>query len=125
MYAVYDIFLNGEIIGKADLRKEGLYVHYICTCTFPTKGIFRITAETPNGAVNFGVCVPKGNCWESRGRIPANKLIGYELKLTATSCIEDKDKYIPISPEEPFALLEELENLQFTIKNGKPVVYIP
>ena len=120
MYGEYDIFYNGEIVGKAHLEKEGLYVHYHCVCDFPGDDLFRIYAETINSTVNFGICIPSGNCWKTSGMIPEKCLKTGILKIFAVLCPSSTELFIHIKTGGEFAHIEDLETMHFAQRNNQP-----
>lgn len=120
----YKIFLNNQPVGKADIKHDGLYCYYKCTCKFPDSEMFRIIAKAENEKINLGICIPKGDIWETRGRIPSKQLQVSNFRLIAESCSKDSGTFIPISTNEVFAYLDELDKCEFAVKNGQPGVVL-
>ena len=120
----YDIFLDGQTVGKAILQNEGLYIHYSCECDLPNDEVYRIVAENEDDLINLGICVPSGNCWKSYGRFAAKQLKIDGLKLTVIPYKTQNEMFIPITTGMEFCCVDKLDFAQFAYRNGKPGVLI-
>ena len=120
MDAEYPIILGGQQVGKAAVRREGLYLCFFCQCHLGGEMVWRLVAETKGKKENLGIPVPEGAYFVLRSRIPAKKL--GEGPLTVRAVPQHgtlTEKFVPLSPQEPFAYLRELENAYLEIRNGK------
>ena len=120
----YDVFLNGQTVGKATLHKDGLYIRYSCLCSLPKGEIYRIVAENEKDSLNLGICVPNGDLWISTGRFSEKQMKIDGIKLIVQPCSMMKGKFTPIIDGGEFDFIEQLENAQLTFRTGKVGIII-
>ncbi|MBQ2785904.1 MAG: hypothetical protein IJF02_05325 [Oscillospiraceae bacterium] len=121
----YPILRGGEPIGQACVVKKGLYYHFSCRCDLSGEVIYRLTVSCGEKCESLGVPVPEGEGFVLNSRIPVNKLGQGEMTVRAVpkhSKLEEK--FIPISPDEPFEYLRQLEKAVFEKRNGQPGILI-
>ena len=117
---MYDVLLGDEPIGKAQVKKEGLYYCISCRCRLSGEVVYRIEAKGDAGTEDLGVLVPENGAFVITKRIPAKRLGQGALQFRAVPRrIKTDEKFVPISPEEPFAYLSRLENAYLQIRNGQ------
>ena len=58
MEGIYDIFRGGEKIGKAEVRREGLYYRFRCCCDLTGEVMYRLTVACGEKTENLGIPVP-------------------------------------------------------------------
>ena len=117
---MYSILLNGEVVGQAQVEKEGLYYRFTCTCTFSDGKIHRIVVSDGKSVVKLGVCIPDGDQFRLSTKVPAKRLLGETLRFM----IESDTTGIPISSGKPFAYLDKLETARLQITNGQAYILI-
>ena len=123
--STYPILRGGEPIGQASVEKKGLYYHFSCRCDLSGEVIYRLTASCGEKCENLGVPVPEGERFVLNTRIPVSKLGQGEMTLRAVPKHGKLEgKFIPISPDEPFNYLRQLEKAVFEKRNGQPGILI-
>jgi hypothetical protein len=121
----YPIFRGGEIIGQACAEKKGLYYYFSCRCDLSGEVIYRLTVSCGEKCENLGVPVPDGKNFALNTRIPVNKLGEGDMTVRAVPKHgAPEGKFIPISPDEPFAYLRQLEKAVFEKRNGQPGIVL-
>lgn len=126
MEGTYPILLGGQAVGQANVCREGLYLHFSCRCRFSGEMIYRLTASTDECTENLGIPVPSGGQFCLDTKIPAKRLGKGALKITALPKHGAlAGKFVPLSPEEPFAYLNRLKDAFLEIRAGQVGVVIP
>ena len=121
----YPILRGGETIGQASVEKKGLYYYFSCRCSLSGEVIYRLVASCGEKRENLGVPVPEGETFVLNTRIPVNKLGQGTVTIQAVPKHGSLDgKFIPISPDEPFEYLRQLEKAVFEKRNGQPGIVL-
>ena len=123
MIILYDIYMGTQVVGQAEVIKEGLYYRFSCKCTPPDEGIYRITVSDGNNTKDLGICVPTGEWFGLVTRVPVKYLSGDKLEFA----LVPKDSQvtaIPVVTNEPFADLDKLESAYLQEKDGKAEIII-
>ena len=125
MDGTYDIFRGGEKIGKAELRREGLYCRFRCVCNLTGDVIYRLVAQWGEKQVNLGIPVPCADAFRLDTRIPISRLgQGVPTVLAVPKHPENLGIWVPISPDEPFSYLHRLKNAVPGLRDGIMGIYI-
>ena len=74
MSETYDIKFEDSPVGKAQMKKQGLYMLFSCRCRLPDTGIYRIHAVYGDKREDLGICVPMGELLGMDKKIPAKQL---------------------------------------------------
>lgn len=120
---MYDICAGTQVVGQAEVIKEGLYYRFSCKCTPPDDGIYRIMVSDGNNTKDLGICVPAGEWFCLVTRVPIKYLSGEKLEFTLVS--KDRQELaVPVAMDEPFADLDKLESAYFQEKDGKAKIII-
>lgn len=121
----YPILRGGETIGHAVVERKGLYYHFSCRCDLSGEVIYRLTVSCGDRSENLGIPVPGENGFVLNTRLPVNKLGQGEMTLRAVpkhSALGGK--FIPVSPDEPFAYLRQIEKAVYEKRNGQPGIVL-
>lgn len=111
MEGIYDIYRGGEKIGKAEVKRQGLYYQFHCCCNLTGAVIYRLTVRCDDKTENLGIPVPDGDSYRLKTRIPVSRFRRGEPVFEAVPRHPERmDNWMPISPEEPFAYISRLEN---------------
>ena len=125
MEGLYDIFRGGEKIGKAEVRRDGLYYRFRCVCDLTGEVIYRLLVTWGEKQVNLGIPVPCGDAFRLDTRVAASKLgQGTPVFLAVPRHPEKRGMWVKVSPEEPFAYLHRLKNAVPEVRDGKMGIYI-
>ena len=122
---MYDIMLDQNIVGRAEVQKDGLFLVFKCECSLTNRGIYRISVSDGNVNINLGVCVPQGDRFVALKRIAAKRIKGAQLSFSLISNKEAcAENLIPIANDTQFAYIEKLEAARLQIANGQPTILI-
>lgn len=106
---MYDILMDSQVVGQADVKKEGLYYRIVCRCKPLSEGIHRVRVENGEISRDLGICVPTGDDFSLTTRVPVKYLPGD--KLTFQLIPKDApQKVVPVAQDQPFAYLDMLES---------------
>lgn len=121
----YDIYLDGDAVGKARVKREGLYYLFTCTCRCTSSIIYRIVLTCDSERIDLGICVPDGDYYCLNRRIPVKKIQSGELRLEMKRKDEVQAGIIcEVSEEKPFSDICRLHKARFEKRNGVPVICI-
>ena len=101
--------MDTQVVGQAEVMKEGLYYRFSCKCTPPDDGVYRIIVSDGNYEKNLGICVPTGAWFCLVSRVPVKYLPGEELKFTLIPK-DKKGSVIHVESDKPFPALDKLES---------------
>ena len=73
---MFDIHLNGAVVGSADVKRKGLYYYINCTCKLPSKEIHRVIMYDTSYRKDLGICVPLGDVFTLSAHVPAKNFQG-------------------------------------------------
>ena len=119
MDGLYDVLRGGEKIGKAEVRREGLYYRFRCVCQLTGEVIYRLTAVWGEKQINLGIPIPCGDAFYLDTKIAASRLgQGRPSFLAVPRKPPNMGTWVPLSPEEPFPYLHRLKNAVPELRNG-------
>lgn len=122
---LYDIYLGNEVVGTAEVERQGLYYRFSCRCRFSGSTIYRIFVSCHGHRENLGIPVPIGGVFGLDTRVAVKHLGEGEFRFQALpKHTSAPSQFIPIYPEEPFAYIARLQNAFLEIRNGQPGVIL-
>jgi len=125
MDGLYDIFRGGEKIGKAEVRREGLYCRFRCVCDLSGEVNYRLPATWGEKQIKLGIPVPCGDAFRLDTRVAVSKLgQGTPSFLAVPRHPEKTGMWVKVSPDEPFTYLHRLKNAVPEIRDGKMGILI-
>ena len=126
MEGIYDILRGGEKIGKAEVRREGLYYRFLCCCDLTGEVMYRLTVNCGGKTENLGIPVPEGDCFRLSTRLPVSRFPSGEPEFRAVPKHEalQQGLWVPISPETPFDYMERLEHAVMERRGGEVGILI-
>ena len=110
MEGIYDILRGGEKIGKAEVRREGLYYRFRCCCDLTGEVMYRLLITCGGKTENLGIPVPEGDCFRLNTRLPVSRFSSGEPVFRAVPKHQQMSLWVPISPETPFDYIARLEH---------------
>lgn len=113
---MYPILYYNAPVGDAEMKREGLYYRFICTCTPPDTEMYRIFVSDGKTEIDLGICVPEGGRFVLRCALPAKRLSGQTLVFTLK---ENKGMRHPVTDGEPFSALDKLDDAYFEVIDGQ------
>ena len=121
----YDIFMGKEVVGTAQVERQGLYYRFVCHCKLSGAVMCRVTVSCNGHHENLGILMPCGDGFALATKLAAKKLAKgkWVFRVLPKHQCSDR-KFIPVYPEEPFAYLTRLKNAFLEVQNGQVGVMI-
>lgn len=116
----YPVYYHEQIVGTANLTKEGMHWCIYCHCQYPLNGRLAIKIQKESECVDLGLCVPYENGFGLQKRVSVKILGQGSLRFLLEK--QEKRKFIPISV--PFAHIAKIPKGNLRTENGKYGVYI-
>lgn len=119
MDGIYDIFRGDEKVGKAQVRRKGLYYEFWCCCDLTGTVICRITVKCGQTVENLGIPVPNGDAFYLRKELPVSRFkAGNPAFFVVPRHPEKRDKWVAVKPDEPVSYLKDVKNAVLEIRDG-------
>ena len=119
LFRKYEVCLNSQIVGSADVEKRGLYYHIICKCNLPNSGVYRVSVQSETMETDLGICVPMGNFFGLETNVPVKKMGEGKLVFQIASQRQDTaEPMIPIDPQKPFIHIDKLQKARLIQRDG-------
>ena len=108
----YTVSVGNKQVGRVRMLREGLYYKIECRAELTGSISYRLTAVTDGARENIGILCPDGSGWSLTRKVPCKRLNPDNLKFLLLPSHEPMEgKFVALSPEEPFAYLEQLKDL--------------
>lgn len=119
MDGMYDVFLVGQPVGKVLAEQKGLYLYFSCRCRLSGEVMYGLTVRRGEKEENLGVLIPDGKDFALKAKLPAKRLGegAFSFQLVPRHK-ELTGRFVPLSPQKPFAYLTELENAFLEVRDG-------
>lgn len=122
----YSIFSGEEEIGKVSVQRQGLYYGIRCRCTLTGAIRYKLIASVGESTVDLGLCVPMGDRFGVDTKIPIKRLgegtLSFRLQPRHN---RPQGKFVPVSPEEPFHYIRQLQTAHLARQEGVVGIIIP
>lgn len=115
MFKTYSIIYNGNTVGNAIVRREGLYYAFDCQAQMPKGNIYRLKLSDGDKCIELGICVPERNCFVVRKKIPVKYWSGERFNFQIT-CTQNGEEFYPVREDRPFAYLKDLHRMKFSVR---------
>ena len=119
MDGIYDIFRGEDKIGKAEVRREGLYYRFRCYCNLTGEVMYRIIVLCGGKTENLGIPVPEGDCFQLSTKLPVSRFSSDEPEFRAVPRHPRQGLWVSISPETPFEYITRLEHAVAEKRDGQ------
>lgn len=126
MEGCYGVKLGKDTVGKLEIQKAGLYYHFLCRCKMKDSAVYRLNIQCADDQIRIGVPVPDGTGYLLERKLPV-KLFSGPVKDVYLSPMHEtvEGRFVPLSPEEPFGYIADLEKGFLSHRDGKIGVFIP
>ena len=116
MEGIFEIKLWDKVVGRAEVKREGLYYRFFCRCHMREDTLCRVAV----GREDLGILVPVDDGFGLETKIPAKRFADTvpEFRLIPNKPMLE-GKFIPIKPEEPFAYIQRLKEGYLHCRNGE------
>ncbi len=123
MVGTYEVRLDEETVGQAQVEKQGLYYRFSCRCRLAPGKLLRLTVRCGEKETDLGVFVPMDGQFGVEKKLPCKQFgtgkpefyIGSRKQRTETTA----PVFYPVYPEEPFAHIRRLKDAYLETKNGQ------
>lgn len=100
--------------------RQGLYWRFLCRCRFSSEQLCRLQVECGGTREDLGILVPVDGGFGSDRKIPVKRLgQGTPVFRILVNGKEEREKFIPICPEEPFSYIARLKESYLVRRNGQ------
>ena len=122
----YLVASGNENIGNVQVQRQGLYYQIRCRCCLTGCIRYKLLASCGENSADLGICVPKDGVFGVDTKIPIKRLgegtLSFRL-VPRHSKVEGS--FVPISPDEPFSYIRQLQNAHLEKQDGCIGVVIP
>lgn len=105
-------------MGKVQVTRQGLYYRFRCRCRLSGGVICRVSVRCGEKQENLGILVPMGDGFGLDTGLAMKKLGQGSPEFLVMPVRPKGEKFVPISPEEPFSYLSRLKNAYLAERNG-------
>lgn len=123
----YAVTLGGKQVGRAQVSRQGLYYRVVCRCNLSGEVMYRLMCACEDRSTGLGILVPCESGFGLETRFPVSRVGEGRLSFCLQpkhDCLEHR-RFVPITPEEPFAYLARLKDAFLTVQDGKKGASIP
>ena len=122
----YDVTMGENIVGRAWIEKQGLYLLIQCQCHFAGDEMRRLKVSCGQNEVDLGILVPERDCFVLKCRIPVKRLGKGDCRFLIMRKNRELDgKFIAVYPEEPFAYISRLKQAHMARQDDRIGVILP
>lgn len=120
MEVFYPLCFGGTAVGQVRLVKEGLYYRFFCRCRLSGDVVCRVMVNWGDLRENLGILVPSGEGFALETRVPVKRFGKGKPEFSVTpSRPPTGEKFLPISPEEPFSYIARLKDAFLEVREGQ------
>ncbi len=120
MEGTYDVCMGVEKMGRVTVSRQGLYYSFFCRCQQNTQQMLWLYLKGTEGLQKLGLLVPENGCLVLKTSLPAKRAgqgpFEFQLRPKHTQMSR---QFVPLSPQEPFAYLQRLENAFLECQRGQ------
>ena len=125
MEGSYEVLFGDKSVGRVQVTKEGLYYRFFCRCRMSGEVVSRLAVRWQDKQESLGILVPVDGGFGLNTRLAAKKCgEGKPEFAVMPNKGELHGKFIPISPEEPFAYIQRLKDAFFERRYGQPGIVL-
>lgn len=111
MVGCYEVRLGDKAVGRAEVKKQGLYYQICCRCQLPGGEVHRLTVRCGGKTENLGIIVPVGDGFGVDTKIPCKRLGEGKPDFQLLPKQErELGKFVAVYPEEPFSYMARLKD---------------
>ena len=117
---MYQIYLGNEVIGTAQVEKQGLTYCISCRCRLSGEVPYKVVVRCDGKEADLGLLVPENGAFQLKSRLSVKQLGVGEISFHAVPRHVTPDGlFVPVSAEEPFRYLSRLENAFMSQSKGR------
>ena len=125
MEKCFAVTLGENPVGKVLVSRRGLYYSFCCRCDLKGDDIYRLAVTCGGVQQNLGVLVPQDGGFALERKVPVKQIGEGDMTFTLmTKQSAVSERFVPISPEEPFAYISRLKESFLAVRKGQPGIVI-
>lgn len=116
----FDLFYNGEVVGKCQVEQQGMFYRINCCCKLPSDEKYYLWFCEHR----LGLCTPNDSECQLTVRIPVRKLDISNGKFLIKPNKDSRKHYYLDRVEEMIPIIHNLPSLRLCKVDGRIAVYI-
>lgn len=125
MNQCYGVYFGSQLVGKVQVLRQGLYYRFVCRCQLTGDVMCRLEVSCGGNRENLGIVIPMDGGFGLDTKIPVKRIGEGQLHFFLMPKHEvPAGRFVPISPEEPFAYIARLKESYLVRKEGQVGVMI-
>ena len=125
MDGVYDVYFGGEPVGKIYVRRQGLYYSFRCCCCLTGKIMYNVVADWGERQYQLGLLLPENGEHRLKTRVAIKHFpLGQPVFVVKPRHGKTGERFIPLSPQEPFLYLARLKTARLAKRGEQTGVII-
>ena len=113
----YDIFHNGCVTGKVQLKTEGLFYRLLCNCETDGNDAVCLWYADDKKEINLGVCACDGSSFIKR--MNRRDLADGSFFIKSKQTVKEHKIYYIDDSIDPLVIMDNLPNLRLRKENGR------
>lgn len=119
MEGTYPVLHGDQPVGEVRVTRRGLYYHFTCRFQLKEPCLCRLEFCCGDRTEVLGVPVPEGGQFVLTKQIPVSRVAARTpVFRVLPKQMSLQGRFVPISPEEPFAYLDRLKNA-YLLRSGQ------
>lgn len=115
----YVVWFGNNPVGKVQVFLRGLYYRIICRCELSGDVMCRLEVSCGENTMNLGIVVPMESGFGLDTKLPIKHLgRGSMVFRLIAQTKSEKNQFIAIKPEEPFAYLSRVKSAYLVKTHG-------
>ena len=117
---LYDVTLNGDVVGSVRVTCEGLYTRFQCHCQLPDEQIYRLLLCCGEQEIDLGICVPMGIHFGVNKMCPNKQITDGDKVFRIIRASQGKSaECVPVLTDNVFDGISMLESARLYFDNGQ------
>ena len=121
----YDIYMGENVVGTANVERQGVYYRFACRCHLSEDALCRVTVECDGHHENLGILAPQGKMFALVTKLPVKRFSQGQMHFRVIpKHPTGQGLFVAVYPDEPFAYLARLKNAFLQVRNGQVGVFL-
>lgn len=120
----YDIYFGSQVVGHAQLEKEGLYYRVLGNCEMQESGMYKLQIQNGNTVVKTVTCIPHNGAYAAETRVPVKQLEKGDIHFLLTEKNQSHFRQAEVHPDQEFPYMALLEQAILAAGEEHPTIVI-
>lgn len=120
----YDVMYASQVVGYAQMEKEGLYYRILASCEMKDTGIYKLQIQNGHETVKTLTCIPGKKGYTAETRIPVKQLENVQIQFSLMEKNQISQLLAPVDPEQEFPYMGQLEQAVLVSSADQPMIAI-